>query len=255
MSEGIMNPTLFHSPDLTANARADMRREATSLPHVTAWNPEGFAQEQIRGLVRRVFFSAAERPVRQVVFSAVEAETDVLEICRSVGEALSLETQATVCVAGEFPHHLVDRDLMDREVHGVADGRQTQPERTAARENREAVTRLRQIATRAGENLWLLPAANDGSPVTASALHQRLSEMRREFEYSVVAGRCAAESQEAMAMAQFADGIILVLSARHTRRATARWIKAGLEGTRARLMGTVLSDRVFPMPEAIYRRL
>jgi Mrp family chromosome partitioning ATPase len=56
-------------------------------------------------------------------------------------------------------------------------------------------------------------------------------------------------------MAQFADGIILVLSARHTRRVTACKIKETLQAAQARLLGTVLSDRVFPIPEAIYRRL
>jgi Mrp family chromosome partitioning ATPase len=131
-----------------------------------------------------------------------------------------------------------------------------QHQRVTGKVNRDGCSRLQRIATQAGGNLWLLPAATeDGSLVTASSLHQYLNEMRREFDYSIVVGRSAAESDEAIAMAQFADGIILVLSARHTRRATARWIKEGLEGTRARMIGTVLSDRAFPMPDAIYRRL
>jgi Mrp family chromosome partitioning ATPase len=56
-------------------------------------------------------------------------------------------------------------------------------------------------------------------------------------------------------MAQFADGIILVLSAHRTRRAMARKIKETLEAAQVRILGTVLSDRVFPIPERIYRRL
>jgi Mrp family chromosome partitioning ATPase len=56
-------------------------------------------------------------------------------------------------------------------------------------------------------------------------------------------------------MAQFADGIILVLSAHRTRRVVARRIKEVLEETKARVLGTVLTDRVFPIPEGIYRRL
>jgi Mrp family chromosome partitioning ATPase len=56
-------------------------------------------------------------------------------------------------------------------------------------------------------------------------------------------------------MAQFADGIILVLSAQRTRRIMARKIKGMLEAAQARILGTVLSDRVFPIPDGIYRRL
>jgi hypothetical protein len=65
---------------------------------VDAWDPERFAQEQIRGLVRRVFSPNAPTPVRQVVFSAVEGETDVSTICRRAGEALAMETTGQIAV-------------------------------------------------------------------------------------------------------------------------------------------------------------
>jgi hypothetical protein len=104
MSEGVMNAGLFTSPELATPAeRGDARRAVSSLRPAAGWTPENFAQEQIRGLVRKVFFSVSERPVRQVVFGAVEPETEALSICRSVGEALALETQGSVCIAGAFP--------------------------------------------------------------------------------------------------------------------------------------------------------
>jgi hypothetical protein len=221
---------LAENEDLQAESAAQRQAE---------WNPDEFAREQIRGLVRRVFFSGTERPVRQVVFSAVEPETDVHRICRRVGETLALETQGTVAIAGGLPkllHSRVTGNLMP--------------------ENRDGARRLRQTANQVRRNLWLVPAhTREGEPVTAASLHQYLSHVRREFEYSVVEGRAAAESNEAMAMAQFADGLILVLSAQNTRRATARTIKEAIEGSRARLIGTVLSDRAFPIPDALYRRL
>ena len=40
-----------------------------------------------------------------------------------------------------------------------------------------------------------------------------------------------------------------------TRRIAARKIKETLEAAEARILGTVLSDRVFPIPDRIYRRL
>jgi hypothetical protein len=216
----------------------DLQTESTTK-QPAEWNPDEFAREQLRGLVRRVFFSGSERPVRQVVFSAVEPETDVHRICRRVGETLAIETQGTVAIAGGLPKLLRSRiteNLMP--------------------EMRDSARRLKQTANQVRRNLWLVPAhTREGEPVTTASLHQYLSHVRREFEYSVVEGRAAAESNEAMAMAQFADGIILVLSAQHTRRATARTIKEAIEGSRARLIGTVLSDRMFPIPDALYRRL
>jgi hypothetical protein len=115
---------------------------------------------------------------------------------------------------------------------------------------------LRRIATRVRGNLWLVPgAAGHEEHRTAASLHSYLGELRREFEYSIVEAAPAGDSNDTTAMAQFADGIILVLSAVRTRKVTARKVKQVLEVAQVRLLGTVLSDRVFPIPERIYRRL
>jgi hypothetical protein len=246
MREDFINATFRMGTDLGATEPAEtLEREnapaqARSL-RPRGWSLENFAREQIRGLVRQVFFASGPRPVRQVVFSAVEAETDVVNVCRRVGETLALETVGSVAVMGRSP-------LILQSAEALSKGWDEPP-------SRGSVT-LRQRAKRATGNLWLVPAAErNGEPVTAAALHSYLGEMRAEFEYSIVEGPAAGESQESMAMAQFADGIILVLSAQRTRRVTARKIKETLESTQVRLLGTVLSDRVFPVPEAIYRRL
>jgi Mrp family chromosome partitioning ATPase len=91
--------------------------------------------------------------------------------------------------------------------------------------------------------------------VATASLHSYLADVRMQFGYSIVEAPPAGESDLATAMAQFADGIILVLSAQRTRRIMARKIKGMLEAAQARILGTVLSDRVFPIPDGIYRRL
>jgi len=210
--------------------------EVRTLKPVEQWNPENFAREQIRGLVRQVFFANATPPVRQVVFSAVDAETEVRSICRQVAEALALETAQSVAVAGSYPA-----------IH--RDGENTSGK--ASQSSTEDLA-LRQIAIPVRGNLWLVPLANS---ISSASLHLRLSSLRREFEYSIVESPSAGASNEATTIAQMTDGIILVLSAQRTRRATARNIKERLEAARARILGTVLSNRIFPIPEKIYRRL
>jgi len=120
----------------------------------------------------------------------------------------------------------------------------------------EAAVPLRRMAIPIRTNLWLVQAlAEDGGRISDSRWHAHLCELRTGFEYSIVEGPPAGASSEATAMAQLADGIILVLSARRTRRATARCVKERLEAAQARILGTVLTDRLFPIPESIYRRL
>jgi len=225
-----------------AIGREEVRPELKSVVEAGGWTPEKFGREQIQGLVRQVFLSNKGWPVRQVVFSALEPETDVKHICRQVGEALAAETMGRVAVVGEYPQILQE-------------GETSKPE-TSERSAKDGSAQVRRGAIRVRGNLWLMPAQEtDGDRGATAWLHSYLDEMRRDFEYSIVEGPPAGESNEAMAMAQLADGIILVLSARHTRRITARKTKEMLEAAQVRILGTVLSDRVFPIPRGIYRRL
>jgi protein-tyrosine kinase len=246
MREAFMSSGLFVART-AERGRARSHSEDKNLKQVEGWNPEDFAREQIQGLVRQLFFSSVERPVRQVVFSAAEPETDVQDLCWRVVEALALETAEGIALAGEYPQALRGAESRATEM--------TNPEAE------DGSRGLRQGAKRVGANLWILPrivprAGNESSRVNnTAALHSYLAAMRSQFDYSIVAAPPAAESNAATALAQLADGIVLVLSARHTRRITASRIKEKLEAARARLLGTVLGDRTFPIPEQIYRRL
>lgn len=225
-----------------ATGREEVRPEPKSVVEAGGWTPEKFGREQIQGLVRQVFLSSVGRPVQQVVFSALEPETDVKHICRQVGEALAVETQGRIAVVGEYPQ--IQRD-----------GETCKPEMSECSVN-DGSSQARRGAIRVRGNLWLVTAQEtDGARGATAWSHSYLDQMRREFEYSIVEGPPAGESNEAMAMAQFADGIILVLSARNTRRIAARKMKEMLESSQVRILGTVLSDRVFPIPHGIYRRL
>ena len=236
----VISADRFQSPNLAATAGEDLSGEATSLA-APGWTPENFAREQIQGLVRQIFLSKSAPPVRQVIFSAVEAETDVRSICRRVGDALAAEAVGTVGVMGEFPRLIQASPTEEMSEERIRPGN-TPP--------------LRRIATRVHGNLWLVPGSTrGGAGVSTASLHSYLGELRREFEYSIVEGPAYGMSADATAMAQFADGIILVLSAQYTRRATARKIKQSLLGAQACLLGTVLIDRVFPIPQGLYRRL
>jgi len=108
-------------------------------------------------------------------------------------------------------------------------------------------------------NLWRVPGfgLREWSEESGTGRYwiSRLAELRKEFEYAVIEGPAAGISSEAALLGQLSDGIILVLGAHSTRRAAARKIKETLEGEQSRLLGTVLSERRFPIPERIYRRL
>jgi len=223
---------------IESTAQENATPRVAVICEASRWNPEDFGREQIRGLVRRVFFSGGGRPVKQVVLSAVECNADLTDICDQVGQALALETQGDIAIVGREQRG--DKVI---EVHSHS-------ARNAAIKSWSAQTAV---------NLWRVPgfglrpcAAESGTgPYWLSCL----AELRNEFEYAVIHGPAAGISSEAALLGQLADGIILVLGAHSTRKATARKIKQTLEAAQSRILGTVLSQRRFPVPEQIYRRL
>lgn len=217
----------------------DELRNVTAKRPALGWNPERFAREQIRGLVRRVFSPAVSPRMRQVVFSSVDSETDVRGICMQVGVGLALETLGSIAIVGHFPHLVTEGERC--------------PEPLAYRDGTKS-GHLQEAAIRLRSNLWLLHAGQSDEDST-SALHRYLSEIRSEFEFSIVEAPPVGNSDEAMAMSQFADGVVLVLSAQRARRVTAGRIKGMLQESRVHLLGTILCDREFPIPEKIYRHL
>lgn len=233
MREGLINAGFLGAPVISDRGRERVLPQGRTLRHGDGWDPERFAREQIRSLVRRVFSSNAPALARQVVFSAIEGETDVSTICRRAGEILAMETTGQIAVVGEGPRF-----------NGEEDNQEEEP---------GSAKPLRQSGTRLRGNLWFVPVC--WRERSTASLHALLGKIRSEFDFSIVEGPPAGESNQAAAMAQFADGIILVLLAQRTRRVTAEKIKETLEQAQARLLGAVLCEREFPIPNAIYRRL
>jgi len=64
-------------------------------------------------------------------------------------------------------------------------------------------------------------------------------------------GDCA----ESIRLGQLTDGVVLVVEAHMTRRERARSVKDSLDRARVPLLGIVLNNRRFPIPDALYRRL
>jgi hypothetical protein len=239
MSVGVWQPAeLGQTPEAVKRSPV----QTQTFPERSGGSEGNFAREQICGLVQQLFFSSVAHPVKQLVISSVEPETNVWAICQSVGETLASYIRGTVVAIGKDANTLSDNE--------------TSTEEKIDRPERERIFSLRQVATRMSGNFWLLPeirvVERDGG---GSSLSSHLREIRREFDYSIVQGPAAANSYEAITLGQVADGIVLVLSAQRTRKATARKVIEGFRSTQTRLLGTVLSARTFPIPEGIYRRL
>lgn len=202
------------------------------------WDPEDFAREQIRGLVHRVFFASGDPPLKQVVFSAAEPNLDVADICNAVARTLAKEATGQVA---------------------LVDTGQAAEESDCTRASGLRTVSIKSRSIRMAANLWRVSRSSLGEyeEQSAAGLHWRpcLEQLRNEFEYVLIQGHAAGISSEAALLGRLTDGIILLLGAGSTRRATARKLKETLEAAQCRILGTVLTGRTFPIPDGIYRRL
>lgn len=214
----------------------DVQPQQVIVEKTSASDLERFADEQIRGLARSLYL-AGHNPCRQVVFSAVDRKTDVSALCRSVAEVLSSEAAGATCIL----------DAYFLEQPGSASSNSDQPR----------FGRLRDSSLQISSHLWYMsPKVFHGGRGTTSTawLKARLAELRLEFDYLVIQVS-AGTANEATLLAQLSDGLVLVVEANSTRRISAQKVKDMLATAHVRLLGTVLSERTFPIPRAIYERL
>ena len=221
MAAGLVAGVNDRSGSVSESVFAKMK----ASPAIPRWNRQKFGRDQIRSLVRQTFLWNVPQPVRQVAFSAAGPEIEIDEICLLVGKALTEEREGEVAIVRTAP--------------GVP---------TLGQES------LKATAIPLERKLWLLQEKQcSGNIAAAGELYSYLAAVRAEFEYSIVLANPA--DSNAMLEGQFSDGLVLVLSALHTRRRAALKTKRALEQAGVRLLGTVLADREFPIPHNLYRRL
>jgi hypothetical protein len=205
---------------------------------------DSFAEAQIRAMVRQLFLPGWPKPAHQVVFSAVDRNTDIREICLRVGEVLSTQVSGITCVVEANP----SRFRSDCAVESYE---------PFCRQTRFGA--LRDSSQQLSSKLWLVPRTvflgENENGFSAAWLRGRLAELQLEFDYTVLHGPAAGSGSEAALLGHLCDGVVLVLEANSTRRVAAQKAKERLFSANARLLGTVLSERTFPIPEALYRKL
>jgi hypothetical protein len=108
-----------------------------------------------------------------------------------------------------------------------------------------------------GPRLWMVPRESwlpnaGGQRLTEQNL-SRLHELMAEFDFSIL--WCAPVSWLTASIGQICDGLVLVLTANKTRRLVASQIKEQLRKAQVPLLGTVLADRRFPVPQGLYQSL
>jgi len=208
---------------------------------------EGIAPE-IGKLVQNLFVGHAVAPPRVVMFSPVVRSSVPDFVAAQVAETLADQHVGSIVI--------VDADVQCPSLHAYF-GVRNAVGLTNALAGHDSVQSYSHAV--AGCELTVLTSG----PLTKNWQHllagdfmtERLREIRAHFDYVLITAPPIAECPSMGALGQRADGTVLVIEANDTRRDTALRAKQQWERANARLLGAVLNNRTFPIPDSLYARL
>lgn len=194
---------------------------------------ESIRDEQIHRLVQHLFFRHETGAVRNVGFAPVDASTQTAPLCLQVATVLS--------EGGKYDVGLIDASSDPVPLHE----RLQIPMSTRDRVAWPVSRRLRLVPR---QSWW-----QESDEPLANHNVEQLREVMTEFDFAIL--YCSPASWLTARIGQNCDGLVLVLTANKTRRLVAAQVKDQLQKAQIPLLGTILAERRFPVPQGLYRSL
>jgi len=231
-----------------AASKWEWKLPARSIQRHTNIDIEAIAREEEFKLVQRVFPGTSQGLPRVALFASLEGESGCGSICARAAKILASRAEGPVCV--------VDANFQMPSLHEYF--------------GMENVTGLAEATVESGPiqnfaqqipeyDLWLMSSGKSVTqsqfPPMAEGLRTRIKELRDTFRYVVIHSGPLRLQTSAMLLSRWTDGVVLVVEANSTRKEAARRVKDNLAAANVNVLGVVLNNRAFPIPDAIYRRL
>jgi len=200
-------------------------------------------------MVQRIFMLPTHEVPRVVVFYGVGQVDGAVGVCARAGQNLANQTSSSVCVVeGDFHSPSLHQYFGVDNSRGFTD---------AILESRPILDFVHALP---GMNLSVLCGGSRCTEAQAVWKSERLrysiAELRREFSYVLISGPSVSQKQvDAVLFGQIADGSILILESMVTRREVARTAKENLASANVKILGAVLNNHAFSIPETLYKRL
>jgi capsular exopolysaccharide synthesis family protein len=205
-------------------------------------------REELTKLAQRIFVHPGAEAPRVVVFTASESGNGCSSICACAAELLAAQVTGSVCLLdANLRHPGLHEQFAVENQFGLAD----------ALQGSEPLLNYAHSMSR--PNLWLISSGS--SPEAALPLlgsdrmRQMIAELRSGVDYVIIDASAMNVSNDATVLASAADGVVMVLKANSSRRETVRKAVQDMQAANIRVLGAVLNQRTFPIPEAIYNKL
>jgi Mrp family chromosome partitioning ATPase len=240
MTQLDLEPAAINNPRPDSHNRA----AAVDVVPILSSHASNIGGEEMLRIIQRIFLSADGSAPRQVVFCGVDDENGSSSVCAGAGRTLAANSSRPVC--------LVDANARSPRLSSICGIEGTNPFYGPS-------APLRDQCVKIGSNLWLAgpEILADGRRILLppDELKTRLAQLRETFEYMLIDTPGTSVCGDSTLLGQIVDAAVLVIEANTTRRLTARKAKEALDAAGVRLLGTVLHNRSFPIPQSLYMKL
>lgn len=202
--------------------------------------------EEISNLVQQLFLSAGADAPRSVVFTSTESGAGCTWVCAQTAEMFASRIAGTVCVLdANLRRPGIASQFGVESGPGLSDALlQLDPIRAFAR-------------PLALPNLFVITAGlatqTAQALLTSDRMRLRITELRSEFDFVLIDAAAMNLANEAIGLGSMSDGVVMVLKANTSRKQGARQAIQELQGGKAKVLGAVLNQRKFPIPQALYK--
>ncbi len=206
---------------------------------------DSLCRSQLDNVIQRLFLSG--RKAKTVVFSSVERGAGCTWMTARLADMLAAHVKGSVC--------LVDGNVHSPGLHRVfgISNNLGLPEAVS-----DAALSKKFVQPTSAANLWLLPTkatSNGNTVLPAGYIGALIKQLNVDFDYVLIDAPPVNVYGDAISMASFTDGLVLVLKANSSRREIAQKALQDVKVANVSLLGAILNQRTFPIPEAIYKRL
>ncbi|HTW57368.1 MAG TPA: CpsD/CapB family tyrosine-protein kinase [Terriglobales bacterium] len=202
-------------------------------------------RDEIGKLVQKLFL-AAQGP-RRVVFAGTEPGAGCSWMIARVAESLAAQGRGSVCVVDcNLRSPGLHEQFGSENHHGLSDAL-------------AGTSPIREYVRRWSRHLWYLSCGAESeagqSLLGSDRMRMRLAEMKTVFDFVLIDASPLNVCNDAIVLGGLTDGVVLLLKANASRREAARKALHDLESANVKVLGAVLNQRTFPIPEKLYKKL
>jgi capsular exopolysaccharide synthesis family protein len=207
-------------------------RNSLSNALVTLQDPTGAASEAYRMLRTNLIYSRIDTPPKVIVLTSAGRDEGKSITTANLGVTLAQAGKDTLILDCDLRKPAQHKIFNTRSIGGLIDV--LVGERDPQEVWQDPIPELKLMPAGA-------PPPNPAEMLASRRLAEFLGHMRQKFDYVLVDTPPVGYASESPALAAIADGVLLVLDSKHTRKGSLRQALHRLKNVGANVLGTVMN--------------